>query len=1134
MSPVNDEPVDDEPVGRVTIFGAGITGLTVAHELIVRGFEVSVVERAASDESASDCKVGGMAATQYAHALSGPVKQGRFVPLEAAPMEPFSFRFKKANQPEFADEEEAAAQIERAKKCIKTLAEWGRDHAAQIQLVLEGHHPKSEKIATRRAEHIFDQLAPLVEKSTNNKTRIHLRGPARAKNSDQAPPVPVNIVGSRPRHSDPLDDDDDDDWHRVVLRLGSPSYPGEHGYRYFPGYYRHLFDTMRRTPIYDREGREEPETAYDNLVATSRTAFADPDHRLMVLTRRRLRSLEELREELETLLGSLHFTWRDIVRFQLKVLRYMTSCAKRRKTYESMSWWSFIEGDKFSEAAREHMLGTPHALVAMSAKHSDARVQGNTLVQLLLAHLRHGERADLSLNGPTSEAWLDHWRRFLEFQGVKFYKGELEFFAENNLEVIPIARDRNGKVDTCKPHGSDPARKLLYDEPPLSPAERAALSLIKPAAPWTKHYHLGDEYVWIPESDATTTRPKLFIWPKMMERLRELDLVKRNDSQIKLVARPNRLDDSVCFGDRRSFIVLATDVASAKRAVRHLAAPKDSAVGMLQRYYLNRSDQPPKIEDPLRFFAGVQFYFDRRLDFFEGHIFYKQSPWGLTSISQTQFWRRRRVKKRDKYLTVLSVIIGRFDLEGLNGKIAWDCTREELAAEVWEQVSTSLSRTVSSLPKPDAYHVDDNLIFNRSDRFSFRAVHGDARSEVAYVTLEQGASDPRAVRAIDDAGWPSEHAFLWAKPNEWLDTQIVSEVMLVPPRNGIVTVHEGVTGTVHYRPNAGFTGLDCFVLEQNRERKVVSVEVRAKAAPVAHDHHHQPVTDPVDLAKLRQWPPEPDFGLEFAFEIVCQPTRGTLWGTQDDRATSKLEYKPDTNSGPCGDRIGRNLSPFHTNPVDDYCKRPGWLPDTKARRNVHHQSWPPTKDFRHNVYKNLVLAGTYMKTFTRLTTMEAANESARHAVNTILAELSVLDNGQQVAEPCAIWNPEDNELDELAPLRHLDEALVDAGLPHFADILELDRLPDLIHERHHDDLSMQPNFEQLGRLLHNDPKLGTKLGELLREFGGDAWTKLGNDPLALLTKLGKRNFGPDALTKAAKLLLGWLDGLGDDGDRSPK
>ena len=43
--------------------------------------------------------------------------------------------------------------------------------------------------------------------------------------------------------------------------------PGEHGFRFFPGFYKHVVDTMQRVPSFD--GR----TAADHLVPTTRIGF---------------------------------------------------------------------------------------------------------------------------------------------------------------------------------------------------------------------------------------------------------------------------------------------------------------------------------------------------------------------------------------------------------------------------------------------------------------------------------------------------------------------------------------------------------------------------------------------------------------------------------------------------------------------------------------------------------------------------------------------------------------------------------------------------------------------------------------------------------------------------------------------
>lgn len=83
-----------------------------------------------------------------------------------------------------------------------------------------------------------------------------------------------------------------------------------------------------------------------------------------------------------------------------------------------------------------------------------------------------------------------------------------------------------------------------------------------------------------------------------------------------------------------------------------------------------------------------------------------------------------------------------------------------------------------------------------------------------------------------------------------------------------------------------------------------------------------------------------------------------------------------------------------------------------------------------------VLAGVYMQTYTRITSMEGACESGRHAANALLKRISEETDGKTVGQDCEIWDPEDNEIEDLATLKALDEELMARGLPHMVDILQ--------------------------------------------------------------------------------------------------
>src|SRR5438445_10600957 len=59
---------------------------------------------------------------------------------------------------------------------------------------------------------------------------------------------------------------------------GRRNLPGEHGFRFFPGFYKHLPDTMKRIPFGD-----PPATVFDNLVGTTQIGLLRSDADPIVL-----------------------------------------------------------------------------------------------------------------------------------------------------------------------------------------------------------------------------------------------------------------------------------------------------------------------------------------------------------------------------------------------------------------------------------------------------------------------------------------------------------------------------------------------------------------------------------------------------------------------------------------------------------------------------------------------------------------------------------------------------------------------------------------------------------------------------------------------------------------------------------
>jgi 15-cis-phytoene desaturase len=210
---------------------------------------------------------------------------------------------------------------------------------------------------------------------------------------------------------------------------GRPDLPAEHGFRFFPGFYRHLPDTMRRIPY--GHGNVE-----DNLVPASRLMLAQAGGEENFLSVKFPSTLLRSRAQIEALFGSASGLSDDDMQFFANRLWVLaTSCdARRFDEFEKRSWWDFI-GAATRGPGYQRLLGRglTQTLVAMRAEMGSTRTVGVVLLQLLLDLVEPGRNlddflrgrfgADRLLNGPTNEVWLDPWVAHLRALGVEFRFG---------------------------------------------------------------------------------------------------------------------------------------------------------------------------------------------------------------------------------------------------------------------------------------------------------------------------------------------------------------------------------------------------------------------------------------------------------------------------------------------------------------------------------------------------------------------------------------------------------------------------------------------------------------------------------------------------------------------------------------
>lgn len=205
-------------------------------------------------------------------------------------------------------------------------------------------------------------------------------------------------------------------------RDGRGDLPGEHGFRFYPRFYRHVIDTMARTPIGEGSGR----FVDGHLRPCTETGVALIDGGTWSRCNRRFPTRpNDILEAVEVLFQQLGFDPADAGLFGLKILQYMSSSEERRLgEYEGMSWWQFLGADGYSQRCQGRANGIPRMLVAMDARIGNARTIGGTSMQLLLDFTTSGINNDRTMGGPTSEMWIDPWVEHLKRLGVHFHAGE--------------------------------------------------------------------------------------------------------------------------------------------------------------------------------------------------------------------------------------------------------------------------------------------------------------------------------------------------------------------------------------------------------------------------------------------------------------------------------------------------------------------------------------------------------------------------------------------------------------------------------------------------------------------------------------------------------------------------------------
>jgi geranylgeranyl pyrophosphate synthase/uncharacterized protein with NAD-binding domain and iron-sulfur cluster len=222
--------------------------------------------------------------------------------------------------------------------------------------------------------------------------------------------------------------------------------PGEHGFRFFPGFYKHVIDTMRRIPSFD--GRE----VADHLVPTTRvgiTQYGQPTFVVPALFPRTPGDAGTvLRDILLAFSPVTDLTPDDLAFFGARIWQILTSCRERRiDEYERTAWWDFVGAEGRSASYQKFLAsGVTRSLVAAKARKASTRTIGDIFVQLMLTVIDPtAGSTDRVLDGPTNLVWIDPWLSLLASRGVEYrFNADVEEILCDGARVTGVAVRENG------------------------------------------------------------------------------------------------------------------------------------------------------------------------------------------------------------------------------------------------------------------------------------------------------------------------------------------------------------------------------------------------------------------------------------------------------------------------------------------------------------------------------------------------------------------------------------------------------------------------------------------------------------------------------------------------------------------
>ncbi len=287
-----------------------------------------------------------------------------------------------------------------------------------------------------------------------------------------------------------------------------PPLPGEHGFRFFPGFYQHLDETMKRIPLGPLNNIPQepigpstapitPSTVFGNLADATEFAIAEEGKKPYVLPPANPHTLQEWINALDNFFGNqgLGLAAGEKEILLKKMLRLFVMCRERRKQdYECVTWHEYHNSNPLQPLSTQYnkmfVTGFSRAFVAMDAKKASTLVGANTLAQFFRVFF-NTSTMDRVLNAPTNDAWINPWVAYLKHKQVNFHMEEelagLNVSTGAGPKWITSATVQNTQTGATSPVTADyyvgavpveVMKELVQSNPALAPTPTSSLAQI--------------------------------------------------------------------------------------------------------------------------------------------------------------------------------------------------------------------------------------------------------------------------------------------------------------------------------------------------------------------------------------------------------------------------------------------------------------------------------------------------------------------------------------------------------------------------------------------------------------------------------------------------------------------------------